>query len=219
MRPKRNVATLRCGFVRYDQLKARSTELPTVKDCDRRSALLISSSSLMKLTPACRSFVLLVSLAAVGVAQPSTPAVTAPATESKTSAIDQPLRIEVSFPASVRAAPASGRVLLFLAPGTTGEPRRPGFARLGPVYAIDVKEVKPGQPITFQPSGFTAPDALAFPMPLGQLAPGSYRIQAVFDLDTTEADYNAGPGNLLAVPKPVSSTARAAARSPSSRTK
>lgn len=142
------------------------------------------------------SFVVFVTLASLALAQPAAdqPRPAAPANAAG------PLRFEVSFPAVVREAPVTGRVLLFLSRSTTGEPRRASFSSLGPVYAVDVKDLKPGEPAVFDPAKFTAPEALAFPTPLGRLEPGPYRAQVVIDLDTTQRDYNAGPGNLYSLP-------------------
>ena len=131
-------------------------------------------------------------------ASPPAPPTSAAATPASAN---QPLRFVVTFPDTARAAPASGRLLLFLAQGSATEPRRASFTKLGPVYAIDVKDLKPGEPVTFSPANFSAPDALAFPLPLGRLTPGAYQAQAVLDLDTTERDYNAGPGNLYSRPQ------------------
>lgn len=146
------------------------------------------------------AFLLLALLALAGCAQRVQPV---SAGAAPRPAREQPLRVEVLFPATVRETPATGRVLLFLSPAPEGEPRRVSFARLGPVFAVDVKELAAGRPVVFEPAAFTGPAALAFPQPLGRLAPGTYRAQAVFDLDTTERDFNAGPGNLYSKPQTV----------------
>jgi hypothetical protein len=115
-------------------------------------------------------------------------------------AATQPLKFVVTFPASARATPASGRVLLFLSRGA-GEPRQVGgFFSLDPVYAVDVKNLAPGATVTFSPEMFDAPGALASPGPLRALPPGRWRVQAVFDLNQTERDLNQAAGNLFSRP-------------------
>lgn len=112
-----------------------------------------------------------------------------------------PLRFVVSFPASIRSNPVSGRVLLFLSKSTNGEPRfGGGFFDLQPVYAINATNFVPGKPLTFTPDKFRAPDALAFPGPLDRLDRGTWLAQALIDQDDTARDYNAGPGNLYSKP-------------------
>lgn len=118
----------------------------------------------------------------------------APPTSPKTNG---PLRFEVSFPASVRTNPVTGRVLLFLSKNAGAEPRfGGGFFDLQPVYAIEVTNLAAGKTVVFSPDKFTAPDALAFPGPLDRLASGTWFAQALIDWDKTARDYNAGPGNL-----------------------
>ena len=136
---------------------------------------------------------------AVGWSQPA-PALLAPAVATPPSAATQPLKFAVTFPASARATPVSGRVLLFLSRDPV-EPRLAGgFYHLDPVYAIDVKNLAPGTAVTFAPDVFDAPDALASPGPLRRLASGAWRAQAVIDLDQTARDLNQGPGNLYSRP-------------------
>ena len=106
-------------------------------------------------------------------------------------------RFAVSFPAQVRSNPATGRVLLFFSRSQNWEPRlASGLSDLQPVYAIDVTSVKPGELVVFGPEQLDAPAALAFPVALDALEPGTYYVQAVFDLDQTRGNYNAGQGNL-----------------------
>lgn len=126
-----------------------------------------------------------------------------PAAEASVSTppADQPLRFVVTFPATAQTTAASGRLLLFFAQGSTTEPRRVNYARLGPVYALEVKDLQPGAEAVFLTANFMAPEALAFPTALHRLPPGDYQVQALLDLDATERDYNAGPGNLYSQPQ------------------
>jgi len=112
----------------------------------------------------------------------------------------QPLRFEITFPDSVRATPAKGRLLIFVSSQSGAEPRKADYYRLGPVYAVPISEMRPGVPITVDAASFHAPTALAFPYPLAWLPPGDYEVQALLDLDETQPDYNEGPGNLYSRP-------------------
>lgn len=110
---------------------------------------------------------------------------------------NEPLRFVVSFPANVRSNAATGRVLLFLSRQAGGEPRMGGMFDVGQtVYAKHVTNWNPATPLVFEPNQFRAPDALAYPGPFESLEPGEYRAQALLDLDGTQRDFNAGPGNL-----------------------
>jgi S-formylglutathione hydrolase FrmB len=106
-------------------------------------------------------------------------------------------RFAVSFPAKLHPEPVTGRVLLFFSRSGSWEPRYAfNFFDLQPVFAIDVKDLRPGTPVVFCPKKFYAPNALAFPGPLDKLESGIYYVQALFDLDRTRPDFNIGPGNL-----------------------
>ena len=111
---------------------------------------------------------------------------------------NQPLRFIVTVPALTRSNAVTGRVLLFLSRKPGSEPRfTSSFAAEPPaLYAIDATNWSAGMPLTFWPSNFTAPAALAFPGPMGRLEPGAYRAQVLVDLHETRRDFNEGPGNL-----------------------
>lgn len=124
-------------------------------------------------------------------------------TSSSTATNPGPLRFVVTFPASARSNAVTGRVLLFLARKGGAEPRhQTGMLSLDPqpVYGLDVTNWIPGTPVEFRPEAFRGPDALAFPGPMDRIEPGSWRAQALVDLDTTARDINAGPGNLYSRP-------------------
>ena len=106
-------------------------------------------------------------------------------------------RIVVSFPAEVHPESITGRILLFLSRSEGWEPRyASGYFNIQPVYAIDVTNLKPEQPIVFSPEKFRSPEALAFPGPIDRLEQGTYYAQALIDLDNTRPKFNSGPGNL-----------------------
>lgn len=142
-------------------------------------------------------------LLVVGCRAPSKPTVTVSQVATQDPKTE-PLRIVAWFPESVRAKPASGRVLLFLSRSSGGEPRlKMNWFDPEPVFAIDVTEMRAGECVTFLPSRFKSPDALAFPEPLGRLKPGTYYAQVLLDHDATRRDFNQGPGNLYSRPVTV----------------
>jgi hypothetical protein len=107
----------------------------------------------------------------------------------------------VSFPATVRQTPLTGRVLLFLARSDRVEPRMSmNWTDPDPAYAIDVTELLPDEELVFSAEGFRQPDALAFPLPMDRLPAGVYYAQAFLDQDQTHRDFNTGPGNLHSQP-------------------
>ncbi len=143
----------------------------------------------------------LAALLSVGCAHPEkkagTPARTTSPPASQTAENNEPLRFVVSFPTHLRSKPATGRALLFLSRQAGGEPRTSGVFGIDQlVYARNITNWNPGATLVFEPGQFRAPDALAYPGPLDSLEPGSYRAQALLDLDETSRDFNAGPGNL-----------------------
>lgn len=120
---------------------------------------------------------------------------------------DQGVKFVVSFPEAARAEPLSGRVLLFLSERDSGEPRKKlNWFNPSPVYAVDVVDLAPGELVEFTEDDLSNPDALAFPDPLGRIAPGSYRVQALINHDQTRRSFNDGPGNLYSEPQQVTLT-------------
>lgn len=121
------------------------------------------------------------------------------------------LRVEVSFPAALRAAPADGRVLLVLATGGAGEPRLEVAESESSqqVFGVEARDLRPGEPAVFDDK------VLGFPRAsLAALPAGEYRVQAVLNLYETfhrgdgktvelHADHGEGqhwassPGNLV----------------------
>jgi hypothetical protein len=99
------------------------------------------------------------------------------------------------------ASPVSGRLLLFVAPATA-DTSAVDMNQMAPtsVYVIakEVPQLKPGASIAIDA------DDLAFPGPLSQAAPGSYRVQAVFDVNRSYNYEGRAPGDLLSATAPVS---------------
>ncbi len=111
--------------------------------------------------------------------------------------------------------PVSGRLLLFALPVADAERQARGgkvekvdTSAFSPtrtaVAAMDVTHLAPGRSVLVDA------DALAFPKPFSQLAPGQYDMQAVLDVNH---DYNfggRGPGDLVSPVTEVAFDARAA---------
>lgn len=109
----------------------------------------------------------------------------------------KPLRFEVFFSPNVRERPVNCRVLLFLSPSASDEPRKALIAiNPFPVFAKIVENLSPGEPVIFVPTDFQEPDAMAFSKPMTLIEPGVYYAQALFDIDQTVGSYADGPENL-----------------------
>lgn len=89
-----------------------------------------------------------------------------------------PLHFQVTFDRKVSAEPFTGRVFVLLTRQAAQTlPGGLSWFRPEPVFARDVKDWKPGEPLDL------AADALAFPEPLAKLAKGAYTIHAVMDFN------------------------------------
>lgn len=105
-------------------------------------------------------------------------------------------RFAVSFPTIVREEPASGRLVVYLVrDGSSIHERRPPgsgpfFDDPQPMFGIDVEDLEPGQSVIVDDA------AAAFPMPLSRLAPGTYRVQAVLDMNRSNSNWRREAGNL-----------------------
>lgn len=104
--------------------------------------------------------------------------------------------VRVKFDESVRAMPVSGRLIVLMksADSTLGPETQPldgPFWEEGqPLFAIDVKDMKPGQ-IVEVGSG-----ADAFPSAIDGLKPGVYEVQARLDAKRLDSEWKREPGNL-----------------------
>ena len=96
--------------------------------------------------------------------------------------------------------PVSGRLLLFIAP-PAADASQVDINMMSPtsvyVAAKEVARLVPGEPVDVD-----ADDA-AFPRPLSQAAPGSYRVQAVLDVHHNYNYSGRAPGDLLSTPASV----------------
>jgi S-formylglutathione hydrolase FrmB len=107
---------------------------------------------------------------------------------------------QVSYPAATLSAPFSGKVILYL----NKENRNPknAFAALEifPCFAIEVRDVKPGEAVRFDDA------AAAYPVKLSDIERGEYYVQAVWDRNLGGQSIAASPGNLYSLPQRVKLT-------------
>ena len=104
---------------------------------------------------------------------------------------DQSLKFDVRLSPDVKVASTTGRLFVFVSNGGSGDPMLSlNWFSPQPFFAVDVKDFAPGQTrsIDFAADGF--------PKSLAELAPGKYRVQAIFDQDFYYPEPAAGPGNI-----------------------
>src|SRR5688572_17588299 len=88
----------------------------------------------------------------------------------------------VSFDTATRAAPATGRLIIYLIrdgdPGLANADPSDGpfWGNPQPMFGVDVAGLTPGA------AAAVGESAAFYPIPINELAPGSYRAQAVLDL-------------------------------------
>jgi len=90
-------------------------------------------------------------------------------------------KFEISFPASVHAAPTTGRVFVFITPKENPEPRLQagGWGDAPPLFGVDVDQLAPGQ------AALINQDTLGYPVTsLRDVPPGDYYVQALLNIYT-----------------------------------
>lgn len=103
---------------------------------------------------------------------------------------------EVSFDASVRKEPATGRLVVYLISAASKENANqapadaPFFDDPQPMFGIDVKDLAPGA------KALVDDKAASFPTNLNALPAGEYRVQAVLDMRRDDSSWKREPGNL-----------------------
>lgn len=107
---------------------------------------------------------------------------------------------EVKLDAQARTEPATGRLVVFVAPGSAkGEPvDGPSFENPQPMYGIDVKDLQPGGTAVLDESA--GERVTGFPVPLRDLPPGSYTGQARLDMFRLDSNWRREPGNMWSAP-------------------
>jgi S-formylglutathione hydrolase FrmB len=102
----------------------------------------------------------------------------------------QALEFHISFDPSVSKSPFSGRVFVMLNKQANKDlPVKPKWFNPDPIFALDVKDWKPGTKIVL------GDGALAFPTPLGKLPKDTYSVQAIMDFDRGSQNAVNAPGN------------------------
>jgi pimeloyl-ACP methyl ester carboxylesterase len=106
------------------------------------------------------------------------------------AAQQRPLEFRLTFDRSVSAQPFSGRVYVMLFKQDVKELRPgPDWFQPDPLFAKDVKNWQPGQPLLLDG------DALSFPIAMAKVPKGTYSIQAVMDFDRGERRFSTAAGN------------------------
>lgn len=106
----------------------------------------------------------------------------------------------VHFPASLRAEPATGRLVVLLV--REGSSLRPGSSPVDgpfwsdpqPLFGRDVENLKPGE------AAIIDDDATFFPVKPSELPPGNYTAQARLVVNRTTSNWRNSPGNLWSDP-------------------
>lgn len=107
-----------------------------------------------------------------------------------------PVTFSVSFPQSLRAEPATGRLVVYLiregSSITIGTPpsKGPFWSDLQPMFGTDVTNLAPGNAAVVDNA------AAASPAPLADLVPGKYTAQAVLDVNQLSSHWDFEAGNL-----------------------
>lgn len=104
----------------------------------------------------------------------------------------KPLQFSLTLDSSLQSTPYSGRVYVVAAKDKSREPKRNINNWFDPtqVFAIDVKDVKPGESISL------VGDALSYPKKLSELEAGEYYVQAVARRSLDHPVPGSGPGDL-----------------------
>jgi len=109
-----------------------------------------------------------------------------------------PVTVQVKLDASVAKQPTSGRLYLFFSQRSSRPMNGPSWFGPEPFFSLEVSDWKPGDIITVDD------EATGLNGPISQLAPGTYKLQALLDHDFYFANHRDGPGNFFS--KPVNFT-------------
>lgn len=102
----------------------------------------------------------------------------------------KPLEFQVTFDRTVSDKPFTGRVFVVLSKNLiTDVIRGPNWFAPEPLFAADVKNWQPGEPLTLTDK------ALAYPVKLGELPAREYYAQAVMDFNRGGQSFAASEGN------------------------
>jgi hypothetical protein len=105
------------------------------------------------------------------------------------------LSFQLTFDKASHAQPFTGRLYVLL---SKGEMRQllsgVNWFRPEPIFAMDVKDWRPGEPMV------VGSEVLGYPYALAKLPKGSWSVQAVMDLDRGHRSFSAAPGNIFSKP-------------------
>src|SRR5262249_34641466 len=110
------------------------------------------------------------------------------------------LEFQVTFDKSVSDTPVSGRVLVLLSSAnrsTETPPRSVNWFNPEPLFAVDVKDWKPGE------TRVIGAGSIHHKYSLDQLPKGKYKAQAILDLDRGGMSFAASEGNGYSKPAAV----------------
>lgn len=102
----------------------------------------------------------------------------------------KPLEFKLTFDKATLDAPFTGRVFVMFRANSASPPAGMNWFRPEPGLAKDVKNWKPGEPLSLDAS------SISYPAPLAELKPGKYYVSAVMDRDLGGIDFSASPGNV-----------------------
>lgn len=107
----------------------------------------------------------------------------------------RPLEFHLRFDKAVHDQPFTGRVYVLLTKQETKElPAGFNWFKPEPIFARDVKDWKPGEPLII------GADALAYPTKLAELPKDTYSVHAVMDFDRGARHFSTADGNLHSAP-------------------
>jgi S-formylglutathione hydrolase FrmB len=102
----------------------------------------------------------------------------------------KPLEFQVTFDRAVSDKPFTGRVFVLLSKNTvTDLIAGVSWFAPEPMFAVDVKDWKPGEPLA------VTDKALAYPLKLSELPAREYSVQAVMDFNRGGQSFSAAEGN------------------------
>ncbi|MGE3809177.1 MAG: hypothetical protein AB7K24_31315, partial [Gemmataceae bacterium] len=102
----------------------------------------------------------------------------------------EPLSFEITYEAKVTPGPCTGRVFVLLSKKEMdGLPAGVSWFNPEPFFAVDVKDWKPGTPLTIDRT------ALGHPITLDKLPKETYSLVAVLDLDRGSRRFTHAEGN------------------------
>jgi S-formylglutathione hydrolase FrmB len=115
--------------------------------------------------------------------------------DSRAQELKKPLEFHITFDPSVSSGAFTGRVFVMVSRQVIkDQPVKPKWFNTDPIFAVDVKDWKPGTKLV------VGDKSLGFPEPLAKLARETYSIQAIMDFDQGSQNAVNAPGNAYSKP-------------------